>query len=89
MPVFERLDLDGLVGVVLVGNIADDDFDQILDRDQAFGAAIFVDDDGQMRVAGLHAHQKIGGGHRGRHEQHLAVDARLLDAGRQFGWRRC
>ena len=39
------------VGVMLIGNIADDLLDQVLDRHESVGAAIFVDDDRQMDVA--------------------------------------
>ncbi len=46
--VLDGLDLDVLVGVVLVGNVADDDLDQILDRNEPLRAAILVDDDGEM-----------------------------------------
>ena len=39
------------IGIMLIGNIADDLFNEILDRAQSVGAAIFIDDDRQMDVA--------------------------------------
>ena len=54
-----RLHLEVLVGVVLVGNVADDHLDQILDGDDPVGARIFVDHDGKMRAAGAHIGKHI------------------------------
>ena len=43
---------DALHGdVVLVGDVADDLLDDVLERHQALHLAIFVDDDGEMRLA--------------------------------------
>ena len=43
----DAFDLD----IVLVGNLADDLLDDVLQRHQAFDLAIFVDHDGEMRLA--------------------------------------
>ena len=59
-----------LVEVVLVLDLADDDLDQILERDEPVGAAIFVDDQRHLRAARLHALQERARRHRGRHEEH-------------------
>ena len=55
--------------VVLIGDVADNLLDEILDTDQPVGPAIFVDDDCHMDAGGLHLHQQIGRPHRGRNEQ--------------------
>ena len=60
--------------VVLVGDLADDLLDDVLDRDEAVGAAIFVDHQRQMDARRLHARQQIDRPHRGRHEQDFAHD---------------
>ena len=44
----DALDID----VVLVGDLADDLLDDVLQRHQALDLAIFVDDDGEMRSCG-------------------------------------
>ena len=46
-----------LVAVVLVVDLADDLFDDILDRDQPVGAAIFVDHQREMDAQRLHLRQ--------------------------------
>ena len=51
----DRLALD----VVLVANLADDLFEQVLDGDQAGGAAVLVDDDGHLRLPPLHLLQQL------------------------------
>ena len=51
--VVELLDLDLLL-VVLVGDLADDLLEDVLDRDQAGRAAVLVDDDGDVLALGLH-----------------------------------
>ncbi len=60
--------------VVLVGDVADDGLDQVLDRDQAVDAAVFVDH--QRHVGALLAHLQQQVEHRDRrhHEQRLAFD---------------
>ena len=53
--------LDGLgLDVVLVANLADDLLEQVLDRDQARGAAVFVDDDGRLHLLALELLQQVG-----------------------------
>ena len=52
--------------VVLVGDIADDQLDQILHRDQSVAAAIFVDDEREMNAGRLHLGQEIERRHRRR-----------------------
>ncbi len=56
--------------VMLVFDLADDLFDQVLDRDQAVDAAIFVYDQRHMGPLLLHLLQQHPDGHRGRHVQH-------------------
>ncbi len=46
------------VFVMLVGDVTDDLLDNVLDRDDAVGAAILVDDQGQMDLFGLHPRQR-------------------------------
>ena len=50
--------------VVLVLDVADDHLDQVLDRDQAVGAAVFVDHQRHVDAGRLHLHQQIDGRHR-------------------------
>ena len=68
-----------LLLVVLVLDVADDHLDDVLQRDQAVGAAIFVDDQRHLRAGRLHARHQVGGQHRGRHEQHGADQVELAD----------
>ena len=56
--------------VMLVLDIADHHLDDVFQRDQPVGAAIFVDDQRHLRARRLHARHQVGGQHRGRHEQH-------------------
>ena len=51
-----RLGLD----VVLVANLADDLLEQVLDRDQARGAAVLVDDDRRLHLLALELLQQVG-----------------------------
>ena len=45
--------------VVLVGDLADDLLEDVLDGDQAGGAAVLVDHDHQVRAGGLHLGQQV------------------------------
>ena len=63
-----------LVAVMLVVDLADDLFDDVLDRDQPVGAAIFVHHQRQVNARGLHLRQQIDRPHRRRHEQQFAND---------------
>ena len=56
--VAEVLDLGGLA-VVLVGDLADDLLEDVLDRHQAGGAAVLVDDDGEVGLVALHLAQQV------------------------------
>ena len=67
--VFRRDDHPGGCVVVLVLDVADDHFDEILDRDEPVGAAILVDDERHMGARRLHPHQKVDCGHRAGHEE--------------------
>ena len=91
-----------LVLVVLVGDIADDLLDDVLDRDEAVGAAVFVDHQREMDARGLHLGEQVDRRHRRRHEQDLAhdlgrrqrhreIDRLEIEAGRQrlLALRRC
>ena len=44
----------GLLDVVLVADVADELLDEVLERDDAGGAAVLVDDDGQVRARRTH-----------------------------------
>ena len=48
--------------IVFVVDLADDLFDDILDRDQPVGAAVFVDHQRQMHPRRLHLRQQVDGG---------------------------
>ena len=64
---------------MLVGDITHDLLDNILDGDQAIGAAIFINHQRQMGVAGLHFQKQIQRPHGWRGKQYGPHDAR--DAG--------
>ena len=49
----------GLLGVVLVGDLADDLLEDVLDGDDAGGAAVLVDDDGDVPALRLHLAQQV------------------------------
>ena len=51
---------DGRLDVVLVGDLADDLLEQVLERDQPGRAAVLVDDDGHVELLGLHLAQELG-----------------------------
>ena len=70
--------------VVFVLDIADDQFDDVLDRDDAVGAAIFVDHERQMNAGGLHLGQQVDRRHRRRHEQDRPHDLRFDQRHRQI-----
>ncbi len=79
-----RLDEEGAVGAVAtLGRSASScsssmsptiDLDDVLDRDEPVGAAIFVDHQRHMGARRLHLHQQVERRHRGRHEQHRPQD---------------
>ena len=66
-PSRESLDAR-LVGVVLVGDLADDLLEQVFHRDEPGGAAVFVDDDRHVELLGLHLAQELGDAFRLGHE---------------------
>ena len=78
--------------VVLVLDIADDLLDQVLDGDEAVGAAVLVDHQRHVDVRRLHADQQVRRRHRRRHVDHrpaqlgrgdrLATDRRGRDRAR-------
>ena len=57
---------------MLVLDLADDLLDHVLDGDQAFGAAEFVDDDGEMDPLGAHPREQIEHAHRFGHVERRA-----------------
>ncbi|MNI27114.1 hypothetical protein D3C73_808380 [compost metagenome] len=57
---------------MLVLDIADDHFDDILMGDETVGSAIFVDDESHLRAGSLHAAQQIGRQHGRRHEEQFS-----------------
>ena len=54
-----RSSTSGRLAVVLVGDLADDLLDDVLDRHQAGGAAVLVDDDRHVRLVALHLAQQV------------------------------
>ena len=73
-----------LVAVVLVVDLADDLFDDVLDRHQAVGAAIFIHHQRQMNARGLHLRQQIDRAHRWRHEKQFPNDVGLRQRQREI-----
>ena len=73
-------DQRAIVLVVLVLDLADHGLEQILDGDDAVGAAILVDDDGHVDALQLHLLQQIAHRHQRRHEQHGAQQCRACRA---------
>ena len=67
------------VVVVLVLDVADDHLDDVLQRNQAVCAAIFVDDQRHLGACRLHALHQVGCEHRRRHEQNGADEVELTD----------
>ena len=65
------------IAIMLVVDLADDLFNDVLDRDQPIGAAIFVNHQGQMDARGLHLGQQIDCAHGWRHKQQLSNDVGL------------
>ena len=59
------------VGVMLIGNIADNFLNQVLNCDKSVTAAILVNDDGHVNVVGLHLEQEVGGRHGGWEQKAL------------------
>src|ERR1700722_18179134 len=72
------------VAAVLVVDLADDLLDNILDRDQPVGPAIFVDDQRQMDARGLHLREQIDPPHRRGHEQQFPDDVGFRKRHRQI-----
>ena len=70
-----RTMLGDAVFVVLILDVADDFLHDVLDRDDAVGAAIFVDHEREMDARGLHLGEEVDGGHRRRHKQDRPHDA--------------
>ena len=60
--------------VVLVGDIADDQLDQVFDRDEAIAAAVFVDHESEVDTRCLHLGEQIERRHGRRHVEDLADD---------------
>ena len=80
---------------MFVGDVADDELDQILHRDQAVGAAVFVDDEREVNAGRLHLGEQIERRHRrrrvqdfahdlGRRQRHRQIDVGEVEIGR-FG----
>ena len=92
-PSLCRVTAGPLVLVVLVGDVADDELDQIFDRDQSVAAAVFVDDQREMNARRLHLGEQIERRHRrrrvedfandlGRRQRHRKIDIREIEIGR-------
>ena len=58
VPSAELLDA-GRLAVVLVGDLADDLLEDVLDGDQAGRAAVLVDDDREVALVALHLAQQV------------------------------
>ena len=69
---------------MLVGDIADDHFDQVFHRDQSVGAAVFVDDQRKMNARRLHLGEQIEHGHGRRRIEDFANDLRRRQWHRQI-----
>ena len=80
--------------VVLVGDVADDQLDQVLDRDQTVAAAVFVDDEREVNARRLHLGEQIERRHRRRRvedfaddlgggQRHRKIDVGKIEIGRQ------
>ena len=84
--VAEVLDL-GRLAVVLVGDLADDLLEDVLDGDQARGAAVLVDDDGEVGLVALHLAQQVVDrlalGHEGHRAHQLGRPAPRRPRGRR------
>ena len=63
-----------LILVVLVGDVADDQLDQVFDRDEPVGAAVFVDDERKVNARRLHLGEQIERRHRRRRVEDFADD---------------
>ena len=50
----------GLLDVVLVGDLADQLLEEVLEGDEAGGAAVLVDDDGEVHLLLAHLPQQLG-----------------------------
>ncbi len=68
---------------MFVFNLADDLFNQIFNRYETVGTAIFVHDKRQMDMRGLHTKQQVEAGHGRRNEQDFALDLCLGNGLRQ------
>ncbi len=69
---------------MLVVDLADDLLDNVFDRHQTVGAAIFVDHQSEVNARGLHLRQQIDGAHRRRHIQQFAHDVGVEQRLRQI-----
>ncbi len=65
--------------VMFVFDIADDHFDNVFQRDQTIGAAIFVDDQSHLDMGRLHPRHQSARHHGWRHEQDLAHEIEFTD----------
>ena len=77
-------DMRGLGDVVLVLDVADDLLDQILDGDEAVGAAVLVDDQRHVDAGRLHADEQVGRRHGGGNVEHRPADLRHRDRSRKI-----
>ena len=68
---------------MFVVDLADDLFDDVLDRYQSVGAAIFIHDQREMNARGLHLRQQVDRPHRRRNVKQLADDVGLVERHRE------
>ena len=66
---FRLFDDHHFIIVMLVFNVADNHLDDIFQRNQTIGSAIFINDKGNLDALRLHPAHQIIGKHRWRHEQ--------------------
>ncbi len=75
---------EGLLVVVLVLDVADDHLEDVLQRDEPVGPAVFVDDERHLDMARLHALHELGRVHGRRHEEDLPEKAEIGDRMREI-----
>jgi len=59
---------------MLVGDIADNELDQIFDRDQSIAAAVLIDDESEVNARRLHLGKQIERRHRWRRVEEFTND---------------
>ena len=81
-PVVEHGQHSGFGFVMLVLDLADDLLDDVLDGDQALGAAELVDDDSEVDALGAHPGEQLDDAHRFGDEQGVRASAPSIERSR-------